>query len=249
MSRHSKNNSAGSVFTYAEKQKLSYGTQKSRLGRDSMRKLDCCYLCLNVARNPCVCPKGHLACKECIISNILSQKEAIKKEKKRLKLKKSETSNAQVDFQKKKALDDFLAAQEFTGKTIQDKKETLPSFWVPSLTPNVEKETKSISLQVTCPFDSSHSISLKDLLNLEFKKDEGESICAACKSLLSNNLGAKVLSLCGHVLCSHCCKLVKKKCSICNESIDKQIEIVTEGTGYSSKGGAESEKYTFAFQC
>jgi nitric oxide synthase-interacting protein len=86
MSRHSKNNTASSVFTYAERAKLDYGTQKQRLGSDSLRKFDACFLCLTVARDP-VCwylhiyptlsSKGHLACKECFLSNILAQKKEI----------------------------------------------------------------------------------------------------------------------------------------------------------------------------
>ena len=41
MSRHSKNNTAGSVFTYHEKQKmgLSSGTKKKRLAGDSLKQV------------------------------------------------------------------------------------------------------------------------------------------------------------------------------------------------------------------
>ncbi|RKP23695.1 hypothetical protein SYNPS1DRAFT_24236, partial [Syncephalis pseudoplumigaleata] len=48
MTRHSKNNTASSVFTYAEREKLKYGTQR-----------------------------GHMACKECFYENILAQKRDI----------------------------------------------------------------------------------------------------------------------------------------------------------------------------
>lgn len=46
MARHSKNNCSGAVFTYAERQKLQYGTQKQRLGKDSLGQWDACGLCL-----------------------------------------------------------------------------------------------------------------------------------------------------------------------------------------------------------
>lgn len=40
MSRHSKNNTSQSIFTYGEKQKLKgeYGTIESRIGQDSIKK-------------------------------------------------------------------------------------------------------------------------------------------------------------------------------------------------------------------
>lgn len=40
MSRHSKNNTSSSVFTYAEKQKLKgvYGTKNERISQDSIKK-------------------------------------------------------------------------------------------------------------------------------------------------------------------------------------------------------------------
>jgi hypothetical protein len=47
MSRHSKNCTAGSIFTYSEKQKLmreagttGFGTNKARIGKDSQKKFN-----------------------------------------------------------------------------------------------------------------------------------------------------------------------------------------------------------------
>ncbi|KAK4047420.1 hypothetical protein OIV83_005467 [Microbotryomycetes sp. JL201] len=56
MPRHAKNNTNGSVFTYAERQMArdQNGTARQRLGRDSM--------------------------KECILTNLLSQKKDIKRQ-------------------------------------------------------------------------------------------------------------------------------------------------------------------------
>ncbi|KAG0053652.1 hypothetical protein BGZ83_000723 [Gryganskiella cystojenkinii] len=82
MSRHSKNNTARGHFTYAEMQMLDYGTKKQRLGRDSMRDYDACYLCLQTARDPVCCPEGHISCKECIFENLLAQKLEIERQAK-----------------------------------------------------------------------------------------------------------------------------------------------------------------------
>jgi len=52
MPRHAKNNTASACFTYAERQMMSYGTQKQRIGSDSLRPFNACCLCLEVAREP-----------------------------------------------------------------------------------------------------------------------------------------------------------------------------------------------------
>jgi nitric oxide synthase-interacting protein len=80
MSRHSKNNTANSVFTYAERQKLAkdYGSAKSRIGQDSQRTFEQCHLCLTTANEPVCCLEGHIFCKDCIMSNMLEQKKALK---------------------------------------------------------------------------------------------------------------------------------------------------------------------------
>ncbi|KAJ2886737.1 hypothetical protein H4R27_000434 [Coemansia aciculifera] len=81
MVRHSKNNTASGVFTYAERQMVDYGTKTKRLGNDSKRAFDACYLCLNTARVPMVCPSGHISCRECVIQSILEQKKTIERAK------------------------------------------------------------------------------------------------------------------------------------------------------------------------
>ncbi|KAL9321286.1 hypothetical protein ACSQ67_013125 [Phaseolus vulgaris] len=77
--RHSKNNNDLAFFTYDEKRKLGYGTQKERLGRDSIKPFDACCLCLKSLIDPMSCHKGHLFCKECILQCLLSQKKDIQR--------------------------------------------------------------------------------------------------------------------------------------------------------------------------
>ncbi|KAF9915062.1 hypothetical protein BX616_006975 [Lobosporangium transversale] len=95
MSRHSKNNTARGHFTYAEKQMVDYGSKKQRLGRDSMRDFDACYLCLQTARDPVCCTEGHLSCKECIYENILAQKMEIERQAKLSLLYQSQEAQEQ----------------------------------------------------------------------------------------------------------------------------------------------------------
>lgn len=77
--RHSKNNNDLAFFTYDEKRKLGYGTQKERLGKDSIKPFDACCLCLKSLIDPMSCQKGHLFCKECILQCLLSQKKDIQR--------------------------------------------------------------------------------------------------------------------------------------------------------------------------
>jgi nitric oxide synthase-interacting protein len=87
MTKHSKNNTASSIFSYAEYKKLEYGTKRvhqshlithiltdfypqQRLGNESMRQFDACALCLNRAREPVACTQGHLFCKECVYTDL-----------------------------------------------------------------------------------------------------------------------------------------------------------------------------------
>ncbi|EIW79613.1 hypothetical protein CONPUDRAFT_125977 [Coniophora puteana RWD-64-598 SS2] len=90
MTKHSKNNTASSVFSYAEKQKTEYGSKRQRLGNESMRNFDACALCLQRAREPVACNEGHLFCKECVYTDLLTQKNDIKKQKARLEKLKQE---------------------------------------------------------------------------------------------------------------------------------------------------------------
>ncbi|KAJ3843626.1 hypothetical protein EV361DRAFT_979112 [Lentinula raphanica] len=90
MTKHSKNNTASSIFSYAEYKKLDYGTKKQRLGHESMRRFDACALCLNRAREPLACNEGHLFCKECVYTDLLTQKKDIKRQKEKLELMKKD---------------------------------------------------------------------------------------------------------------------------------------------------------------
>ncbi|EPQ31399.1 uncharacterized protein PFL1_00734 [Pseudozyma flocculosa PF-1] len=81
MGRHSKHNTASGHFTYAEYQMLAdrWGTQRQRLGSESVRRFDCCSLCLQTARDPVCCSEGHVFCKECILQDLLTQKASIER--------------------------------------------------------------------------------------------------------------------------------------------------------------------------
>eukprot|EP00179_Madagascaria_erythrocladioides_P003106 CAMPEP_0198328068 /NCGR_PEP_ID=MMETSP1450-20131203/15199_1 /TAXON_ID=753684 ORGANISM="Madagascaria erythrocladiodes, Strain CCMP3234" /NCGR_SAMPLE_ID=MMETSP1450 /ASSEMBLY_ACC=CAM_ASM_001115 /LENGTH=110 /DNA_ID=CAMNT_0044032157 /DNA_START=88 /DNA_END=417 /DNA_ORIENTATION=- len=67
----------GPVFTQAERAEAGYGTQRRRVGTEALRPVDHCSLCLSLAKEPVVCPDGHLFCNECVLTNLLEQKNDI----------------------------------------------------------------------------------------------------------------------------------------------------------------------------
>ncbi|KAK4323126.1 hypothetical protein Pmani_006150 [Petrolisthes manimaculis] len=81
MTRHSKNCTASSVYSYHEKQKdakaSGYGSLKLRYGKDGVKDFDCCSLSLHPCRNPVITRDGHLYDKEAILEYIISKKNEI----------------------------------------------------------------------------------------------------------------------------------------------------------------------------
>ncbi|KAF8610386.1 hypothetical protein BDV93DRAFT_14572 [Ceratobasidium sp. AG-I] len=138
MTKHSRNNTANSVFSYAEYKKLSdYGTKKQRLGVDSMKRFDACTLCLQQAREPVACGEGHLYCKECIYSDLLSQKKDIKRFKAKLEelAREEEAEQARaVQAARERVLRDFERGQlglasrrETTAESEKEKEKAAAS--------------------------------------------------------------------------------------------------------------------------
>ena len=79
-SRHSKNSSAGAVFTYRERQRTAWGTQSARISSDSIVPYDVCNICLHTAESPVACHRGHLYCRECIVESLAMQRERQRRE-------------------------------------------------------------------------------------------------------------------------------------------------------------------------
>ncbi|KAM0449129.1 hypothetical protein ACHAPV_010274 [Trichoderma viride] len=108
-------------------------------------------------------------------------------------------------------------------RAIEDEKAakpTLPSFWTPSLTPDVRNSdlppvTKKTKTTPTCPASSEHhphSLSLQKLLTIQFNETTDDSTkethrtCPSCLKTLSNALSPVMAEKCGHVLCLNCVK-------------------------------------------
>lgn len=116
------------------------------------------------------------------------------------------------------AVDDRAKAR----KAIDDEKAakpTLPSFWVPTVTPSsntrdnlheVVKKTKTTPICPASAEDKPHTYSLHSLVSVYFTEDQDEQskktvrICPSCKKVLGNSSKAKLAKPCGHVLCGNC---------------------------------------------
>ncbi|KAI9762972.1 MAG: hypothetical protein M4579_000035 [Chaenotheca gracillima] len=107
----------------------------------------------------------------------------------------------------KRALDDERAAAS---------NSSLPSFWVPSLTPAADHSSSTAAVQKLAPIcpasttTKKHSYSLKSLISIEFTEEKDEKtgqlarVCPACKKGLSNGTKAMLSRSCGHVICKPC---------------------------------------------
>ncbi|WFC96009.1 hypothetical protein MBRA1_002665 [Malassezia brasiliensis] len=166
MARHSKHNTASGHFTYAEYQMLKdrWGSRKLRLTVESMRAFYACCLCLQDAQRPVCCAQGHVFCKECILSDLVTQKtqlaehskrraelaqrqseqeaEAASRAEKRRIAAFEEASNALPHEAAKRKRDDDPAddASKHARTDATTQGAANPAFWLPNMAPEVEAD-------------------------------------------------------------------------------------------------------------
>eukprot|EP01095_Lingulamoeba_sp_RSL-Kostka_P011058 TRINITY_DN411_c0_g1_i1.p1 TRINITY_DN411_c0_g1~~TRINITY_DN411_c0_g1_i1.p1 ORF type:complete len:293 (+),score=90.49 TRINITY_DN411_c0_g1_i1:193-1071(+) len=187
--RHSKNRINGANFTYEERQLATYGTNKAKLGKDSFRKFEHCCLCLQAVLDPMICEKGHLYCKECIYSSLLTQKKKLKKqrklyEKQRKKLLKEQEQQKQIEQEQQisefrkletNVIQDSIVASSYSSSNNNNNNENdnkseglKNNFWLPSQTPETANEKlKKPPKYPICP-EGGHSLRLKQLTTVNF---------------------------------------------------------------------------------
>ncbi|KIW62533.1 hypothetical protein PV04_10701 [Phialophora macrospora] len=120
---HSKRNTSLAYFTSHERSLLrsTWGTQSTRLTRESFLPFGFCRLCLAYARDPVCCPGGggagataprdgneqksskgegrpqvHLFCRECALNDMVSQRREIRRLEKERQLRERETLESQA---------------------------------------------------------------------------------------------------------------------------------------------------------
>ncbi len=201
MARHSSRNTAAATFTYHERSLLKYGTKRQRVGKESFRNPDDCNLCLERARQPICCPNGHLFCKECIMANLLAQKQDIlrmkkqhnAREQKELRVKEGQNLNIQEEsvaqFEKMQSgqHDTMKSKELFKKRKLEngvgnDKADVqiANSYWIPAYTPETNNAAPEVTkLNPICPAsdeDAIHILKLKALIDVSFFDDiDGDS--------------------------------------------------------------------------
>lgn len=114
---HSKRNTSLAFFTSHERAALrgTWGSQSTRLTRESFLPFGSCHLCLLPSRDPVSCSShGHLFCRECAVSNLLAQKKEIKrleKERERQRVEEQEAKGRDDEEARERAVKEFEMVQ------------------------------------------------------------------------------------------------------------------------------------------
>ncbi|KAM9299170.1 nitric oxide synthase-interacting protein [Gastrophryne carolinensis] len=258
-----------------------YGTQTVRLSKDAVKDFDCCCLSLQPCKDPVITTDGYIFEREAILEYILHQKKEIARQMKAYEKQKNE-KNAELDELNKvakeskmkaflekemsiisKPLNPFSKKTESNGsapeaasssqQSSEDKNKQLPSFWIPSLTPEAKSTlVKKPDKTVYCPM-SGRPLKMKDLITVKFTKvDEkvdrvglinrqDRYVCAVTRDMLGNSVPCAVLRPSGSVVTLECVEKLIKKDMIDPISGDKLTEkdiIVLQrgGTGFSASG-------------
>ena len=261
MTRHSKNNTTAGSFTYAERQKLSYGTRSARCTKDSLRPFTHCHLCLEMARDPNSCPMGHVACRSCYLEDILAQRTSFKVKKAEYAREIAEINEKKSAQEGSKRAEDFkeFLSQQGSGKGLKRSFDEIIHSTSPSTAlakinnqtlPSLPKEEICCRAGLKGP----HPLSLKSLLPVKFSEPEkAKPGCPSClKSFNSSNaLKGCLFKVCGHVVCEPCYKNLsgEQKCFVCEEKDVQVVVLESEGTGFAAGGGmVETKRYDIAFQ-
>ncbi|XP_053545943.1 nitric oxide synthase-interacting protein [Bombina bombina] len=257
-----------------------YGTQTVRLSKDAVKDFDCCCLSLQPCKDPVVTSDGYIYEREAILEYILHHKKEIarqmkayEKQKNEKKSEMDELNKAAKESQMKVFLDKEMSIiskplNPFTQKpegdaadaepsssqqSSEDKNKQLPSFWIPSLTPEAKNSlVKKPDKTVYCPM-SGRPLKMKDLVTIKFtpvddKVDrvglinrQDRYVCAVTRDMLGNSVPCAVLRPSGAVVTLECVeKLIKKDMTdpITGDKLKEKDIIVLQrgGTGFSGSG-------------
>lgn len=206
--RHSKNCTEAAVYSYHERRKDSaasgFGSEKARLGKDSIKGFDCCSLTLQPCRNPVITPDGWLYDKEVILKYILEKKAEYQRKLKAYEAQASrefknlaEEASKDAEKQRKEfeKLEKYIGANKpkpstsHSSEGVKDAAEglrgkgPLPAYWVPSLTPMADKtKLQKPDKIISCPM-SGKPLKVKSLVDVKFTLIDKND--AKSKSLIS----------------------------------------------------------------
>jgi len=280
MTRHGRNATNAAVYSYAERQKdarqSGYGSDKARFSKDSVKGFDCCSLMLQPCENPVVTKEGWLYDKETILKYMVQKKQEYARKLKEYERQKTDDLKDLreiADAEKSEAVKEFEKKEKNLSAASKDvagsSKSALPSFWIPSLTPQasktkVEKPDKTIYCQM-----SGKPLKMKDLIDVKFHlinpndKDAKKSIiareerykCAVTHDVLNNSTPVAVLKPTGDVVTVECVEKIIKKDMVhplTGQTLKESdfIYLHRGGTGYAAANDQlEGKKYRPALFC
>uniref|UniRef100_A0A671RF71 Nitric oxide synthase-interacting protein n=1 Tax=Sinocyclocheilus anshuiensis TaxID=1608454 RepID=A0A671RF71_9TELE len=269
MTRHGKNCTAGAVYTYHEKKKdtaaSGYGTQSVRLGKDAIKDFDCCCLSLQPCRDPVVTYDGYTECYWTICPSCNTSFTRKQKFEGQLESKSEERERAEKFKQREnnivsKPINPFTSGSQ-KGSSSSTSSDTgasssssaLPSFWIPSLTPEAKPTLlKKPSKTVLCPM-SGCPLKMSDLISVRFTPldssldrvalltRQDRYVCAVTKDTLGNSVPCAVLRPSGVVVTMECVEKLIQKDMIDPVTGDKLkekdiIPLQRGGTGFAGSG-------------
>ncbi|XP_056609883.1 nitric oxide synthase-interacting protein [Triplophysa dalaica] len=258
-----------------------YGTQSLRLGKDAIKDFDCCSLSLQPCRDPVITLDGYIYEKEAILQYILHHKTDIAKKMKAYeKQKQALKGEGQLESKERERAEKFKERENnivskpinpFTSGQSKDEgnqasssssnssageastASALPSFWIPSLTPEAKPTLlKKPSKTVLCPM-SGHPLKMSDLIPVRFTPldpsldrvalltRQDRYVCAVTKDTLGNSVPCAVLRPSGVVVTMECVeKLIQKDMvnPITGDKLKEKdiIPIQRGGTGFAGSG-------------
>jgi len=222
MTRHSKNNTAGAFYSYAERQKDSknsgFGSANKRLSKDSVGEFDVCNLSLQICKDPVVTPEGILYDREAILTYMLDRKNKIALTKKR-KLKEA----------REEAEAEAIPKKVFKGESTKDVAKDrfgsgTASFWDASKAPTTKKESAFEEKDVEKVLDpvTGSVLKLKKLVKVKFtavdpsisetKRQASKSRwkCPVTGDILTNKQACVVIKPTGDVVTQKAADVMKK---------------------------------------
>ncbi|XP_041365839.1 nitric oxide synthase-interacting protein-like [Gigantopelta aegis] len=277
MTRHARNCTAGTVYTYHERKKdttqSGYGSKSVRLGKDSIKEFDCCCLTLQPCKDPVVTPDGYLFDKEAILEYILHQKKSIARKLKEFEKQKNKLHDESLQLKKAEDESKLNAFIKQESKPIENRKcigekteeensisnmkhgkaKALPSFWIPSLTPDAgPSRISKPDEKVRCPM-SGKPLKLKDFTDVKFTPiKDGDNktalisktaryVCAITNDVLGNSVPCAILRTSGNVVTMECVDKIIRKDMIDptngKKLLEKDIIQLQRGaTGFSGTG-------------
>jgi len=237
--KHSKNITAGSVFTAFERNSVnSKWARGGKYGSESQRQFEQCWLCLKTAKNPVMTVHGYVYCKECIILNLGSQKKEQQlqeianycdSERDVLALKDAEIQKEEEEIRKFSNLETAAVFQRKGSRDPQPDRQKLQD----SLYSNKEEKRKGCFWLAENAPTKEKAFANKD--KCEPKKIEKKKLCCPIsgKPLKLKNL----IPLCPDVIqdtteSGNLQKVERWACHISNKKITCQPAVVIEELGY-----------------